>query len=184
LDVARRLDDPVVGDLSRISVKAARRLNMRFRDSWDLVGALAAHLAGAGKTSEALAMLDAGGRNPPDDMGDWTTAWAWRGLAWSRLGNPEEARRAFETANRASQLGRRTASLPRTSREWKAGEMAYALADRWPEAFRAAESYGDESTRVLQRCKLIDLWVARGGGRVSLWDAWRPWRGARPPAAR
>jgi hypothetical protein len=125
-------------------------------NNWNIVQQIVAHAAGAGSFVDASDLLGLNGMTGKTDDPYWAPGWAWRGLALHRLGRENEARESFAEAERC---GRTSTPQSRTWREWEDIALTYALADDW----KAVP--GDERTRMLQSCRVIELWAHRHDSR-------------------
>jgi hypothetical protein len=91
---------------------------------------------------------------------DYADGWAWRGLAWQRVGDETRSAAAFAMAETTMVA---TAPASRDWREITEVQQAYVLAGRWFEAFRSVDVVGIEQIQIEQRAELIDLWAKRDG---------------------
>ena len=169
-DLNRRLSDPLAQQLLQICNQATSHLRIEQYSNWNLFGQLAAYLAGASNASSAVKLL---GLPPPaDSLGNpgWAPGWAWRGLAYHRLGREQEAGESFERVQRCL---RTVVPASRSYDENSECAAACVLADRWTDAFRTTGLVGNDQMQILQRCQLIALWVDRGGQVPWPWKVYK-----------
>lgn len=166
-DMGGRLADPLAEQLTDIASQAVAELDIDQADNWSLVAQLAAHLAAVNRSSESQRLLARSRRRGPPLDPAWAPGWAWRGLAFQRMGRFADALESFAAAERSLRV-----AAP-ASRDWR--ELAkvaniYVLANNWPAAFAVLALSGNEEIQIIQRCDLMATWVTRGG--TLPW----PWR--------
>ncbi|MEM1369777.1 MAG: toll/interleukin-1 receptor domain-containing protein [Cyanobacteria bacterium P01_H01_bin.15] len=159
LDRANFLNDSVAEILLDLGLYCASKLAVDRVNYWNKFQELAARLAGAGQLAPALDLLAIGAAGDSDRESDpyFAPGWAWRGLTYSRLGQSEEAAKAFTQAEIAG------IAEPPQSRNWSEWDdivLAYAFANDWKGAFAAAEKPRSDFARLFLRAKLIDAWDA------------------------
>jgi hypothetical protein len=169
------------------AAQIARGLPNRLFNNWGLKQRLAAQLARSGDVGEARRLLDATAPRQeapfistvPDDD---SVAWAWRGLAYHRVGGSALAVASFDAAERIA-----ATPIP-ASRNWEEwGDLlaSFAQAGDWTRAFRAVEAPREERARQLLRCRAVELWAGEridsdGQAARALNDA-LPWSWLRTP---
>jgi tetratricopeptide (TPR) repeat protein len=159
MDRAGRLKDPLAGTLLDRGLQCALSLDINQSVVWNRYQEMAARLTGAGRDSDAIELLRVEPRRSREGKPEWATGWAWRGLAYGRLGQSQDSLASFAEAERS---GSTDIPASRTWSEWKDIALAYVLAGDWKGAFRAAEGPKDERVRILHRCRLIELWSEMG----------------------
>jgi hypothetical protein len=158
LALQRRAGAGIASDLLQVGLDALDGLPVGVANVWDYRQRLAAHLAGAGRATDAARILDAHPEAPgtcPQNGG--TEGLAWRALALRRLGRAGDVAAMQAAATCAST----PAPVSRSWGEWRTIAVVHVLLDQWPQAFEAAERPEDERTRVLFSAELVDLWAHR-----------------------
>lgn len=128
---------------------------------WTWVQEGSAILAGAGRRSDARNALEQMPRRTAmiTRTPDWADAWAWRALAWQRVGEGDMAREARKQAFQL--LSSTLAPSTRTWSEVPGIVESLALGGDWYLAFDVIAQVPDARARLLARVRLIDMWSLR-----------------------
>jgi len=157
LPMARRLQEVAGGLLSR--------LPQDYGATWDFRQQLAAHWAGSGDLKSARELIAT--TDPlvlrlkvatPRVYEDAPVGWAWRGLAFSRIGDRAAAEAAFD---KAVEIASRPIPQSRSYEEWQDLALVFALAADWRRAFETFHAPADGRARAQQGLVLIELWAER-----------------------
>jgi len=178
LDAENRANDSGMVSLLDAVANAYLKLETDEARSWNDGQLLAALLAGQGDQIRAASLLEL----EPPGWADWgetgpetgdpgqAAGWAWRGLAYQRLGLPDEALEAFR---KAEWHGLAQIPATRTWFEWEDVIQAYAAAGLWELGLEAAQKPGGVGLRFSLVCELLAHWAggygvgssSRGAGR-------------------
>ncbi len=157
IDLANRLEDGAADILLDYGLYCTSKIDIEIVNYWNLFQELSARLAGANRNEDALTVLAIGENKNNERQNDpyFAPGWAWRSLAYHRLGEKSQALESFRLAESS---GLAQPLMSRTWSEWDDIVLAYVMANDWKSAFKAAENPRDERVRFFLRAKLIELW--------------------------